>query len=92
MELCFLSLKRLTAEKSDSLGPKLSTRSFMGLFGGHYNEDMQVVVFLCTNKFRNFPVRAYLPLYELRFLSGCFGSTAKKPSLKLFHGAFFWFS
>ena len=40
------------------------------------------------SNFRKFPVRAYLPLYELRFLSGCFGSTAKKPSLKLFHG---WF-
>ena len=30
-------------------------------------------------------------LIQLYFLSGCFGSTAKKPSLKLFHGAFFCF-
>ena len=45
MELCFLSLKRLTSEKSDSLGPKLSTRSFMGLFGGHYNETCKWLSF-----------------------------------------------
>ena len=41
--------------------------------------------------FQELPVHASLPLYELRFLSGCFGTTAKKPSLKLFHGAFYWF-
>ena len=53
--------------------------------------DILSQVVLCTSNFRNFPVRAYLPLYELRFLSRCFGSTAKNPSLKLFHGAFSWF-
>ena len=63
----------------------------MGLFGRtsraatlNYDETYKLLCFLCTNNFRNFPVRAYLPLYELRFPSG-FGSTAKKPSLKLFH-------
>ena len=56
-----------------------------------YDETCNLLCFLCTNDFRKFPVRSYLPLSELRFFSGCFGSTAKKPSLELFHGAFFWF-
>ena len=30
------SEKSATSEKSDSLGPKLSARSFMGLFGGSF--------------------------------------------------------
>ena len=34
-----------------------------------------------------FPDRAYLPVYDrATFFPGCFGSTAKKPSLKLFQG------
>ena len=61
---------------------------------------MQVVYFLCTNNLKNLPVQAYSYLFAscvpgqsiLTFVRssyvfpGCFGSTAKKPSLKLFHG------
>ena len=55
----------------------------------NYNETGSCCVFLCTNKFKNFPVHAYLPLIiRAAFFSACFGSTAKKPSLKLFQGAF----
>ena len=53
----------------------------MGLFGGtsraailNYDKTCKLLCFLCTNNFRNFLV---VPLYELRFLSGCFGSVAK---------------
>ena len=40
-------------------------------------ETPAAMSFLRTKNFRNFPVRAQLPLCVLRFLSGCFGSTAK---------------
>ena len=73
----------------------------MGLFEGtsraailNYDETRNCCVPLCTNNFRNFPSLAFYRIskarrIQLRFLSGCLGSTAKKPSA--LHGAFLWF-
>ena len=48
---------------------------------------------LCTINFKNSPGLHFIEYqrHNVFFLYGCFGSTAKKPSLKLFHGAFFQF-
>ena len=51
---------------------------------------------LSTNNFRNSLGLAFYRIRKARsiklgFCSGCFGATAERPSLKLFHGAFFWF-
>ena len=51
---------------------------------------------LSTNNFRNSLGLAFYRIWKARsirlgFCSGCFGATAERPSLKLFHGAFFWF-
>ena len=75
---------------SDSLGPKLSTGVFMGLFRGIkgtailcYDETSKLYVPLCTNNFRNSSGLAFYRIPKTRRIQRQYVRLFRKANLKL---------